>query len=221
MIVWKEIIAFSKHNSQDIIYVTGDQKEDWWHRVAGKTLGPRVELKKEFFVETGREFYMYNMENFLEQSKKLQGTDIEQKVIDEIKNYEIIHEEQRRRRHLEALHIRETERLEKRRTEIKTILQELNERERDVQLDLNEIEHNLEIEENLAKDSFIPIEILRSHAERMRKRKMFLEDIRIQKSNLLKELEELNRRRHKLLEFDKRRDLFNELIELDISQKTP
>lgn len=221
LIIWKEIIEFSKQSKKNVIYVTGDQKEDWWCRIAGKTLGPRVELKKEFFDETRQEFYMYNMESFLEQVKKLQGTDIEQKVIDEVKSYEIMREEERRRRHMELFRIREAERLENRSRTLKTTLQELDQREKEIQLDLNEIEHKLELEEELAKNEFIPIETLRDYTEKTRKRKMFLEDIRIQKSNLLKELEELNRRRHKLLDFDKRRDLFNELIDLDISHKAP
>lgn len=212
LIIWEEIIEFSKQNKKNVIYVTGDQKEDWWHRVAGKTLGPRVELKKEFFDETKREFYMYNMESFLEQAKKLQGTDIEQKVIDEVKSYEIIHEEERRRRHMELFRIREAERLEKRRMEIKAILQELDQREKEIQLDLNGIENKLEIEEELAKDTFIPIEILRDYTEKMRKRKMFLEDIRIQKSNCLKELDELNRRKHKFFDFDERREKYNDQL---------
>lgn len=88
LIIWKEIINFSKENDKDIIFVTGDQKEDWWYRVGEKTLGPRIELRKEFFENTNKLFHMYNMKGFLEQTKNTHGVKIEQKVIDEVETYQ-------------------------------------------------------------------------------------------------------------------------------------
>ncbi len=91
LIVWKEILSYSKSNKKDIIFVTGDQKEDWWHKVCGKTLGPRIELKKEFFKETNQKFFMYSMNGFLTQyNDNKPSYKIEEKAINEVKNYENI-----------------------------------------------------------------------------------------------------------------------------------
>lgn len=82
--VWEEILEFSKEKKTDIIYVTNDQKEDWWSIVKGKTLGPRVELKKEFFEKTNKNFLLYTMNSFIDYMKE-KGSSISDEVIAEIK----------------------------------------------------------------------------------------------------------------------------------------
>lgn len=67
LIAWKEILKYASENQKDIIFVTHDQKEDWWNRIHGKTIGPRVELRKEFYDTTQRNFHMYNMYGFIQQ----------------------------------------------------------------------------------------------------------------------------------------------------------
>lgn len=54
LLVWKEILGYSTTQSVDIIFVTHDQKEDWWNINHGKNIGPRIELRKEFYEKTGR-----------------------------------------------------------------------------------------------------------------------------------------------------------------------
>ena len=84
LLVWKEIIAYSKDCKKDIIYVTNDKKEDWWEIHYGKTLGPRIELKKEFSEETQKNFLLYSMDSFIEYMNK-DGASISKEAIDEIK----------------------------------------------------------------------------------------------------------------------------------------
>lgn len=84
LLVWKQILLFSKDNKKDIIYVTHDQKNDWWEKAKGRTIGPRVELRKEFAKETGQNFYMYSMESFLEQYSRHKGQQADQRVIEEV-----------------------------------------------------------------------------------------------------------------------------------------
>ncbi|AJH24038.1 hypothetical protein XM40_08435 [Bacillus velezensis] len=65
-VLWKQIMDYSKENNRDIIFVTDDQKEDWWYIASGKTLGIHPELVQEFSRNTNQSFYMYNTKRFLE-----------------------------------------------------------------------------------------------------------------------------------------------------------
>lgn len=85
LIIWKQILEYSKEFGKDIIYVTNDQKEDWWYITHGKTIGPRYELKKEFHDYTGKEFHMYSMDGFLARADM--NTDIS--ILEEVKNIEV------------------------------------------------------------------------------------------------------------------------------------
>lgn len=84
LIVWKQILTYAAANHVDIIYVTHDQKKDWWSVAKGRTVGPRIELRKEFTEKTQQSFYMYSMESFLEQYSKHKGQQADQSVIEEV-----------------------------------------------------------------------------------------------------------------------------------------
>lgn len=86
LFVWKELLAFSAERKVDIIFVTDDVKEDWWNKNSGKTIGPRVELRKEFYEKTnGKRFHMYNMTIFLSLFTKDEGKNIDDATLDEVK----------------------------------------------------------------------------------------------------------------------------------------
>lgn len=80
LIIWKQIIQYSKDNNKGVIYITHDQKEDWWNIVKGKTIGPRFELRREFYKETNQKFHMYTMSSFIEAYNR---TNEKAKIIDE------------------------------------------------------------------------------------------------------------------------------------------
>lgn len=84
LIIWKQIIRHAKENGTGVVYVTHDQKEDWWNIVKGKTIGPRVELRKEFMKETGQEFHMYSMNSFISTYNKMNEVPIDKSAVDEV-----------------------------------------------------------------------------------------------------------------------------------------
>ena len=86
-IIWMQILDYSKANGKDIIFVTHDQKEDWWQIVSGKTLGPRTELRKEFYDTSDKQFHMYTMENFISYFTEKQSTAVDSSVVEEVKSY--------------------------------------------------------------------------------------------------------------------------------------
>lgn len=83
-LLWKEIIAYARANKKDIIFVTEDQKEDWFWKKDGKTIGPRYELKREFYNETNQELLMYSLTSFLEYTSKANDKKMNLKELEEI-----------------------------------------------------------------------------------------------------------------------------------------
>ncbi|KNZ41389.1 PIN domain-containing protein [Acetobacterium bakii] len=84
LIIWKEILNYSQENKKNIIFITQDKKEDWWNQCNGKTIGPRIELRKEFIDETEQEFGMYTMNSFIETYNEKSDVELDQSVIDEV-----------------------------------------------------------------------------------------------------------------------------------------
>src|SRR6202007_3275520 len=70
LIIWKELINYSKKEKKPLIFVTDDRKEDWWTIEAGKTIRPREELIKEFYDLTGIRILIYNADHFLQYAKQ-------------------------------------------------------------------------------------------------------------------------------------------------------
>ncbi|WP_317854259.1 PIN domain-containing protein [Chakrabartyella piscis] len=84
LFVWKDILQYATENKSDIIFVTHDQKEDWWNIIHGQTIGPRIELRNEFFRETGQNFHMYNMISFLSNFNSDTDITVNKEAIDEV-----------------------------------------------------------------------------------------------------------------------------------------
>ena len=86
LVLWFQIIDKAKEIRKPIIFVTDDGKEDWWYIFKGQTIGPRPQLVDEMLAEATVSFYMYHPESFMEHLKNLLKSDIEPKVIEEVKN---------------------------------------------------------------------------------------------------------------------------------------
>lgn len=70
LIIWKELLNFTKTKKQPLIFITDDRKEDWWTIQKGKTIRPREELIKEFYDITGIRILIYNADSFLSYAKE-------------------------------------------------------------------------------------------------------------------------------------------------------
>lgn len=86
LIVWNQIIDKANQEKKSIIFVTDDDKEDWWKIVKGKTLGPRIELINEFNNKTNQDFYMYKTYRFMEIAKELKDNIVSSESIKEAKD---------------------------------------------------------------------------------------------------------------------------------------
>lgn len=83
-IIWRQILDFAKNNQTCVVFVTADEKEDWWGVCKGeKYCSPQ--LKKEFYDYVGKEFHMYTPERFIDEAKKYYKLRYSEDVIEEVK----------------------------------------------------------------------------------------------------------------------------------------
>ena len=93
LIVWKQILDYSKEVNLPIIFITNDIKkdEDWcyFEKVSGddRIVAPREELIKEIYDHSSVEFWMYNLPQFLFNSKNYLKSDISDQAIQFISQY--------------------------------------------------------------------------------------------------------------------------------------
>jgi hypothetical protein len=57
-LVWYEATWYAKEQARDLLFVTRDQKQDWWWRQQMDFIGPRPELALEYHQLSGRRLFM-------------------------------------------------------------------------------------------------------------------------------------------------------------------
>ncbi|MEG8202411.1 PIN domain-containing protein [Pseudomonas sp. 5FOS] len=82
---WLQLLDKAKASNQNVIYVTGDHKEDWWLKLSGKTIGPLPELIDEFVSTVSKQFYMYLPDRFLERAGEFLDQKVSTKAVDEVR----------------------------------------------------------------------------------------------------------------------------------------
>ena len=97
LIVWKQVLDKSKKEAKDIILILDDNKEDWWLKFQGSTIGPQPDLVEEFSRVTGQKFHMYLADRFLEYAGQFLKEDVSEPVIEELKKLREIEEVRHRR----------------------------------------------------------------------------------------------------------------------------
>ncbi len=86
VIIWFQLIDYAKSEKRPIIFVTDDEKEDWWLDHKGKTIGPRPELIQEMLAKAGVACYLYTGERFLEYAASFLKLEDEPKIVEEAKD---------------------------------------------------------------------------------------------------------------------------------------
>lgn len=85
LIIWKQVIEKAKDLGKPVIMVTGEQKEDWWEKCAGKIIGPLPQLIEEFNSEVGKDFYLYSYHSFLSLANEYLEQTTSAEVIEEVR----------------------------------------------------------------------------------------------------------------------------------------
>jgi len=86
LILWFQIIDKAKDSESPVIVITDDQKEDWWWKFSGHTLGPRPEMVSEISREAEADFYMYTAHQFIKYAGEYLEFQITQEAIDEVQD---------------------------------------------------------------------------------------------------------------------------------------
>lgn len=68
-LVWAEVLREATERRCDVLFITGDVKEDWWRQERGRTRGPRLELVEELWAASGTRLFMLRPENLLRRAK--------------------------------------------------------------------------------------------------------------------------------------------------------
>lgn len=84
LVVWKQVIQQAAKLRQSVIFVTDDEKEDWWLTQSNARLGPHPELLHEFARETDQQLYIYTSESFAEAAKE-HGKEVSNNAVEELK----------------------------------------------------------------------------------------------------------------------------------------
>lgn len=67
LLIWHEILNLALSKEQHVIFVSGDEKADWWHQSGKSPLYPRFELVDEFREKTsGKSFHIVSLSRLLE-----------------------------------------------------------------------------------------------------------------------------------------------------------
>jgi hypothetical protein len=95
VVVWLQLLDHGKGSGKPIVWVTRDNKEDWWLRDSGKTVGPRPELIQEMYTTAGIPFCMYTPDQFLKHSAALLKGKISSELKDAAQELHKVAEESR------------------------------------------------------------------------------------------------------------------------------
>lgn len=89
-LVWHQLMQESRRRELDVVFVTRDQKEDWWWRYRSVYFGPRRELTDEFRTVTGRRIYMLRPGDLLARSRALQVAVADESIEDANRGTELV-----------------------------------------------------------------------------------------------------------------------------------
>ena len=94
LIIWKELLNCATEKNKDVIFVSADEKNDWWHQSNKEGLYPRFELVDEFRrVTNGKSFHILSLSKLLKifdaSTNVIQSVEeTENKIAEEISNIE-------------------------------------------------------------------------------------------------------------------------------------
>lgn len=85
LVLWKQIIDYSKSVKKPVVFITNEKKADWWFKGNnGELFGPQAELVEEFANETGQIFHMYRLSQFLKHINEYLQVNVEKETVEHV-----------------------------------------------------------------------------------------------------------------------------------------
>lgn len=91
LLLWFQIIDYASDKNKPIIFVTNDEKIDWWQQDEnGQNSGvPRHELLYEFKDKSKQKIWFYTIDSLISKSNQYLNTDVSEEIIEEIQSVNI------------------------------------------------------------------------------------------------------------------------------------
>ena len=86
-VLWLQLLAEARNRHKDVLFVTGDNKDDWW-RFEGKDeirRGPRPELAEELRAAARTRLFMLRPEEMLSRASQVLNVDVPNETVEEVK----------------------------------------------------------------------------------------------------------------------------------------
>lgn len=83
-LVWSQTVGEAARRRTDVVFVTADLKEDWWHRAEGRPRGPRLELFREMHAATGQRLFMLRPDGLLHHAKNALSVDVADSSVEDV-----------------------------------------------------------------------------------------------------------------------------------------
>jgi hypothetical protein len=75
-LIWEQVLIEAERRGCDVLFVTGDVKDDWWREVDGEPRGPRVELVAELQARSGGRLFMLRPAALLSIARDVLAVDV-------------------------------------------------------------------------------------------------------------------------------------------------
>lgn len=95
LVIWHQIIDKATSDKKPIIFITRDQKRDWWWIDEGKMIGPRPELVREIINASAMGFHIYQTLEFINHARDKFGITLKPEAITELEKIATIDEKQK------------------------------------------------------------------------------------------------------------------------------
>ncbi len=87
-LVWEQTLLEACRRQVDVLFVTGDVKEDWWREESGERRGARLELVQEMQKRAGVRLLMLRPTSLLEHARRHLGVEVRPESVQEAERIE-------------------------------------------------------------------------------------------------------------------------------------
>lgn len=84
LVLWLQTLERARRDNAGVVFVTDDQKDDWWFRETGQTFGPRPELVQELREASGGRLHLLRPASFIRWVASRTGKLVAETSLDEI-----------------------------------------------------------------------------------------------------------------------------------------